>query len=202
MTHRFKIAAQQNSTKWYNAKARLFPVASAGAVQIYDSASRSFVLHPDSQTGLVLGGPFFYFISTVNVDRLEPAFRISPLAGSIPPPEPVYEVVIVRPLRDPSISGDTEEGRAAFVAKLWQVVGAAYNDGAHVDLRYAADGKITPDGDGPLVVEYLRCSGYEWIPEDDGARQVCCDGALFEIAPGDRAACVLEPNQNNIRVYS
>ena len=171
-------------------------------MQIYDSASRAFVSHPNSQKALELGGPFFYFLSTVNVDRLEPAFRISPLARSIPPAEPVYEVVIVRPLRDPSISGDTEEARAAFVAKLWQVIGAAYSDGAHVDLRYAADGQITADGDGPLVVEYLRCSGYEWIPEDDGSRLVCCDGALFEIAQGGRVECVLEPNQTNILVYS
>lgn len=72
--------------------------------------------------------------------------------------------MVVRPLRDPTISEDTPDTRSAFVTKLWQVLGGAYKNGSHVDLRYSEGGEITSEGDGPVVVEYIRCGGWEWHP--------------------------------------
>ena len=59
---------------------------------------------------------------------------------------------------------DSEEARAKFAEKAGAVLGAAYQDGAHVNLRYDEDGKIVADGTGPTVVEYIRCGGWEWEP--------------------------------------
>jgi len=164
---RFKVAAQNNSTKWYNSFVKLLPSPSARVVQVYDPSTQDFVDHPESDEYdpiVDLDGPFAYFLSTVNVDRLEPAFRITPLASKIPPAEPAFDVVIVRPMRDPSISWDTPEARVNFVAKMWTVLGSAYTNGTHINLRYAANGEIVSDGGGPTVVEYMRCGGWEWIP--------------------------------------
>lgn len=146
---------------------KLLPAPAAGKVQIYDPATKTFGDHTESDNDdpiVDLDGPFVYFLSTVNVDRLEPAFRITPLARAIPPVEATCEVVIIRPLRDPSHSWDNPEARVAFEPKLWAVLGAAYQEGAHIDLRYDESGEIVMTGDGPTVVEYIRCGGWEWIP--------------------------------------
>lgn len=126
-----------------------------------------------------LEGPFSYFLTTVNVDRLEPNFRITPLARSHPPPptQPSIDVVIVRPLRDPVIKAqmatDTTRGegpRLQFVEKLWKVMGGAYADGRHINFKYPSasetgpGGPVSEEGKGPLVVEYFRVSGWDWIP--------------------------------------
>ncbi|KAK7015067.1 sphingoid long chain base kinase 4, partial [Favolaschia claudopus] len=164
---RFKVAAQQNSTKWYKSWVKLIPAPGAEVVQIYDPSSKSFIDHPDSHSNdpiVDLDGPFAYFLSTVNVDRLEPAFMISPLASRIPATEATCDLVIVRPFCSPTVSDDTLETREAFVPVLWKVLGDAYHQGAHVDLRYNENGEATTEGDGPLVVEYIRCGGWEWIP--------------------------------------
>ena len=164
---RFKIAAQQNSTKWYNSQINLLPSLSLGIVQIYDFQTNSFVPHPNStfDSPLVhLQGPFIYFLSTVNVDRLEPAFRITPLIRSLPPSAPSCDIVILRPLQSPSILQDSLEARASFVDNLWKVLGAAYQDGSHLKMKYNNDGQVVTEGDGPPVVEYIRCGGWEWIP--------------------------------------
>ena len=141
---RFKIAAEQNANKWYNAHVRLSPIPSLGVVQKYDPTSKSFVTLLDHS---LLPGPFAYFVSTVNVDRLEPTFTIAPLARTIPPPPASCDLVIIRPLQ--SIPEDTPQARDAFVPTLYNVLGAAYQDGAHVNLP---------------SVEYIRCGGWEWIP--------------------------------------
>jgi len=142
-------------------------VPSVGTVQIYDPATSTFIDHPDSDKDnsiVDLDGPFVYFLSTVNVDRLESTFRITPLARTIPPTEASCELLILRPLRDPSILWDHTQAREAFVPKLWNVMGNAYRDGQHVNLRYNGGGDIVSDGDGPTVLEYFRCGGWEWIP--------------------------------------
>lgn len=140
-------------------------------MHIYDPCSRSFVPHPESTSDdpvVDLDGPFVYFLSTVNVDRLEPAFVVSPLRRSIPPSAgkggPSCDVVIVRPLRDPSLTSDSPDSRSGFRDKLWAVLGAVYKEGTHVDLLYDERGSIVQAGDGPTVVEYIRCGGWEWIP--------------------------------------
>ncbi|KAG6850466.1 hypothetical protein H0H93_012887 [Arthromyces matolae] len=146
---------------------RLLPAPDTGKVQIYNPATQTFVDHPESNEAdpiVDLDGPFAYFLSTVNVDRLEPNFRIAPLAQRIPSKEATCEVVLVRPMRDPSIHLDSSESRSSFVPKLWTVLTAAYQDGAHIDLRYTSNGDVTASGDGPVVVEYIRCGGWEWIP--------------------------------------
>lgn len=111
-----------------------------------------------------LEGPFVYFLSTLNVDRLEPAFRITALIRTLPPSSPSCDVVIIRPLQCPTVVEDTVEARADFVPNLWAVLRAAYQDGLHVEMRYNKDGQVVTKGDGPSVVEYIRCGGWEWIP--------------------------------------
>jgi len=164
---RFKVAATQNSTKWYNSSAKLHPASATGVVQIYDPTTKSFVDHPESTWDdpiVDLDGPFVYFLSTVNVDRLEPAFEISPLSRTIPSTEASCEIVIVRPLRDPSLDSDNPETRTTFRDKLWAVLGAVYKKGSHIDLGYDDEGNIVENASGPAVVEYVRCGGWEWAP--------------------------------------
>ena len=153
---RFKMAAAQNETTWYRARARLLD-----PVQRYDVASGAFVAQEEP---CELLGPFAYFLSTVNVDRLEPQFRIMPLLRSLPPPHEAQtmDIIVVRPLRDPSLEGkDGEAEREKFKKHVWTAIGGAYRDGAHIHARYdSPDGQ----GDGVPMVEYLRAGGWEWIP--------------------------------------
>ena len=156
---RFKLAAAQNDTRWYRARARLL-----APVQRYDLSADAFVSVSEEEEPLELSGPFVYFLSTVNVDRLEPLFRIAPLQRALPPPPgaQTMDVLVVRPLRDPSLEGKSgEEERKRFKESVWSVIGSAYQDGAHIKARYESqDGKT----DGLPVVEYFRVGGWEWIP--------------------------------------
>ena len=166
---RFKIAAQQNITRWYHASVNLLP-PQGSSVQIYDATQNAFVpFKLAQQDGIVtLEGPFAYFLSTVNVDRLEPAFRITSLFSSLPPDPKLstLDVVVIRPLRDKSIREDSDYDREIFAKKSMAVLGAAYQDGKHVKLRYKGkDGEVVDDAkEGDLVVEYFRVGGWEWIP--------------------------------------
>lgn len=164
---RFQRAAAQNLTRWYAASVTFFPTAAAGVVEVYDPATRAFVPHPASTEDdpiVDLAGPFAYFVAVVNVDRLEPKFRIAPLWRDIEPQGAAMDVVVLRPERDPSTRMDSEEMREAFAEKLKGVLGGAYQDGAHVGLTYAEDGCVRDDGEGWSVVEYFRCGGWEWEP--------------------------------------
>lgn len=161
------MAAQKNSTRWYDGQVKLFPSSSTGIIQIYDPATQSFIIHPGSTVdapNVNVDGPFSYFLSTVNVDRLEPSFRITPLARTIPSLGNTCEIIIIRPLRDPAISRDSPEERTAFAQKLWTILGEAYQDGSHINLRYDNYGEVGTEGNGPAVAEYVRCGGWEWIP--------------------------------------
>lgn len=178
---RFKIAAQMNATKWYHARANLFTVMSAvegshliPCVEIFDPAKGYFVPYhgpgrsEDGRT-VTLDGPFTYFLSTVNVDRLEPAFRITPSQVTFPP-SPVtapamMDVAVIRPLRDPSVNAESDVAREQFAQKTMAVMGGAYRDGAHIQMRYGPQGEIVEgEGQGDTVVEYFRCYGWEWLP--------------------------------------
>ncbi|KAI0735660.1 ATP-NAD kinase-like domain-containing protein [Earliella scabrosa] len=171
---RFKTAGHQNITCWYHAS-------------IYDPASRAFVQHESSTEDepiVDLEGPFAYFLSTVNADRLEPAFKITPRGKDVTSPREksaALDVVIVRPTQNPKYEMDSEETRAVFVEKAGAVLGAAYQDGAHV----------TTEGTGPTVVEYVRCGGWEWEPDDIDERAyfVCADGDILTIPKGGKATC-------------
>jgi hypothetical protein len=155
---RFKVAAAQNSTTWYRARVRLL-----GPVQRYDVTTDAFI-PVDEKEPFELQGPFAYFLSTVNVDRLEPLFRIAPLQRAIPPPPGALtmDVFAVRPLRDPSLGGKAgEEERERYKERIWSAIYGAYQDGAHVRARYdTQDGKA----DGLPIVEYFRVEGWEWLP--------------------------------------
>ncbi|CAK5279532.1 unnamed protein product [Mycena citricolor] len=206
-----KVAAQKNCPIWYQSSVKLLPAPGADVVQIYDPEVKSFVAHPESDpdddTIVEMEGPFSYFLATVNVgtyflhalpsathvlsDRLEPAFMITPLASKIPASEAVCDVVILRPMRSPVFSADTPEARAAFVSILGPVFGGAYQGGSHIDLRYNEKGEATIEGDGPTVIEYIRCGGWEWVPDDqdEDAHLLCTDGALSTIEKEGRAVC-------------
>lgn len=163
---RFKIAAANNITRWYNSKVSFLPTPT-GRVDMYDNRHKTFAVHPESTAAapiVEMQGPFEYFLSTVNVDRLEPAFQITPLQSKIPPVQGSMEVVIVRPMRDTTIKGHSEEERKAFANKAGAVLGGAYMQGSHVDMNYGSDGKVALEEAGLPVVEYIRCGGWEWIP--------------------------------------
>ncbi|KAF8892687.1 ATP-NAD kinase-like domain-containing protein [Infundibulicybe gibba] len=188
---RFKIAAEKNMKEWTNATVRLYPIPALGRVQEYDAGTAKFINHPGSEAGdfsMALMGPFAYFLTTVNVDRLEPTFRITPLARSIPAPEGSCDVVVLRPLRDPNIIQDTPQDRLGFAKKLWDVMHGAYANGSHLNLRYDVH-SLAPNGLGPFAVEYFRCGGWEWIPDqnDKAAHLLCVDGAISTIEQGGRA---------------
>jgi hypothetical protein len=64
---RFKVAAQKNASRWYNSSVKLYPVSSAGVVQVYDPSARHFRPHSLSSNNapiVNLEGPFLYFLST------------------------------------------------------------------------------------------------------------------------------------------
>ncbi|KAH9905541.1 ATP-NAD kinase-like domain-containing protein, partial [Fomitopsis serialis] len=191
---RFQRAAAQNLARWYHASVKLFPTAAAGVVEVYDPAAKAFVPHAQSTEDdpiVDLAGPFAYFVSVVNVDRLEPQFRIAPLWRDAKPEGAALDVVVLRPERDPSVQMDSEETREAFSEKVKGVMGGAYQDGAHVGLTYTDDGCVLESGEGWPVVEYFRCAGWEWEPDDidDRAHLVCADGDIHEIVKGGKATC-------------
>ncbi|KAI0332049.1 hypothetical protein GY45DRAFT_1400049 [Cubamyces sp. BRFM 1775] len=201
---RFKTAAFQNITRWYYATVKLFPRKGPEVVEVYDPATDTFVPHESSTEDepiVDLIGPFAYFLSTVNVDRLEPAFRITPKAKELLHEEgtAALDLVMIRPMRDPSYVMDSEESRKAFAEKVGAVLGAAYQDGAHVNLRYTEDGSVTTEGDGPTVVEYVRCGGWEWEPDDidERAHLVCADGDILTIPTGGKATCTAATPMND-----
>ncbi|KAI0062209.1 hypothetical protein BV25DRAFT_1804179 [Artomyces pyxidatus] len=184
---RFKLAADANATTWYRARARLLP-----PVARYAPATREFVPVAAAE----LAGPFAYFLTTTNADRLEPAFRIAPLQR---PGLASMDVVVVRPQRDASLAGAADEAeRTRFKERLWGVLGGAYADGAHVDALYEGDG-------GDTVVEYFRAAGWEWEPEsgDEKAHRVCADGTIFTIPNGGKAvSTVLNGHKLDLAVYA
>ncbi|KAI0646738.1 ATP-NAD kinase-like domain-containing protein [Trametes meyenii] len=193
---RFKTAAMQNITRWYGASVKLFPHKGPGVVEVYDPATLTFVPFEGSTVDepiVDLEGPFAYFLSTINVDRLEPQFKITPRAKDVLEKGTVaaLDVIIVRPMRDPSYTVNSEERRQVFAEKAGAVLGAAYQDGAHITLRYAHDGRVVAEGSGPTVVEYLRCGGWEWEPDDadERAHLVCADGDILTIPMGGKASC-------------
>lgn len=198
---RFKIAAAQSITQWSTAKLIVrYPY------QVYDRhqgvfrALESQVSETDSEE---FKGPFAYFLTTTNVDRLEKEFRITPLSTSIPFTEDAgwMEVLMIRPQNNtpPRVDDSNEESRKKFAATTMGVLQAAYNDGGH----------LTQGGEEVnSVVEYLRVRSWEWIPvcldinsminsdcaqdqRDAAAHLICVDGEIMHIPQGGRAAVEL-----------
>jgi hypothetical protein len=204
---RFKVAAERSRAQWFKATVRLFPNPGA-CVTVYDPAKDALVPHPNSQEDcpiIDMDGPFAYFLATINVDRLEPKFKITPLVSAIPATERSFDIVIVRPMRSPIIATDTQEARETYAQNRTKLFQAAYDNGDHLKLRYDEDGTVGKERNGPLVVEYIRCGGWEWIPvsgildqlrfidetnvqdeTDEEAHVVCIDGAINTIDRGGR----------------
>ncbi|KAG9102655.1 hypothetical protein FRC06_001529 [Ceratobasidium sp. 370] len=202
---RYAEAARLNLDKWSHAKVCLNPVSQEVPVTIYDPALDSFIKCAPNQ--LEIDGPFAYFLSTLNVDRLESGFVITPLATRIKPDHNTMEMVIIRPLRSPQIAEDSVQFRQKFAQILMSSMGAA-RSASHLNLRYRKDQSSqeapSEQGDGPTLVEYYRCSGWEWIPEGgaEDAAYMCVDGSILEIEEGGRASseCVLSDNRG-IKVF-
>ncbi|CAE6460315.1 unnamed protein product [Rhizoctonia solani] len=203
---RYTEAAKQNIHKWSHATARL--KSESAGVLLYDPTSDNFVHTADKE--LPINGPFAYFLSTVNVDRLESGFVITPIASKIKPEEDVMDIVIIRPLSSPQVSQDTPEERAKFAQILMGSMGAA-RSATHTHVRYPKDEDSgespSESADGPLVVEYYRCGGWEWVPihASEDASYVCADGTILEIGKGEwaRAECVTQllPADHGIHVF-
>ncbi|KAN0105232.1 ATP-NAD kinase-like domain containing protein [Russula decolorans] len=181
---RFKIAAEKNATTWYRGSLNLLP-----PVQQYDVNTGALIdLVREDEVGGSMGlvGPFVYSLSTVNADRLEPLFRIAPLQRTLPPPPDAHtmDVLVVRPSLDISLEGKCDEKtRERFKERVWTVLNAAYQDGAHIKAQYdSPDGKTK----GPPVVEYFRVGGWQWVPEEDDekAHLLCVDGKIFHTPKG------------------
>ncbi|THH10856.1 hypothetical protein EW145_g1060 [Phellinidium pouzarii] len=186
---RFKVAAQNNIARWYHSNVLLRPTKE-GLVSIYDNSSGSFVPYSgdnNDPSRPTMYGPFSYFLSTVNVDRLEPSFVIAPLHSTASPDTDSMDIVIVRPRRDPTVLSDTDDDHARFAEKTISMLGAAYRKGSHVKLRYTGDGTVNEESK-PIhsFVEYVRCGGWEWAPEefDDDAHLLCADGTMFRVRSG------------------
>jgi hypothetical protein len=142
------------------------PLAGSGTVQIFEPSLGRFVDHPDSKEEnpiVELHGPFAYFLSTVNVDRLEPTYIIAPLIGPAKIEQEHCTLTIIRPSRSPAFSLDAG-GSQVFSANLWDTLNAPYKNGMHIYLRYTGEGGIAMEGEGYPVVEYLRCGSWEWHP--------------------------------------
>ena len=166
---RFKVAARENIDKWSNARVELLPISSSDPVLIYDPVQKH--LTPCSEKGSVsLDGPFFYFLSTVNVDRLEPKFVITPLAKTSPPAsEGAFDIVVVRPARKPKYDGNTDEERAALAEMAMEWFDQVYNGGEHIHYTYPAE-----EGADPVyVTEYFRAGGWNWYPEVYQSSRTC-----------------------------
>jgi hypothetical protein len=178
---RFKIAAQQNAGKFYAARVELYPTADI-PVQLYDPYTAAFTTVPGSP-GAIIEDDFAYFLSSTSCPRLEPTFVILPLLHRLPS-EGSMDVMVLRPGRDPRVrailtaagfesitqarqAGDKDVLLAtseAWVPRAWEVLGKAYEEGAHVDLTYTANGAVQSRGSGSQVVEVYRCGGFSWRP--------------------------------------
>ena len=178
---RFKIAAQQNATRWTSGTVVLHPLPSGGVLR-YAPRSKAFEPFPPEKQGgeVVVEGPFLYLNAMVT-DRLESAFVPAPLSSAFRGeelPRDAVDVVLIRPLRDPQIhTGDKDGGMRFATTRLGEITTGMYSGGTHIDLTYDS---------GETMVEYFRCSGYEFTPskgegsteEEDRARLVCTDGYI------------------------
>lgn len=162
---RYTEAAKRNLNKWSHATARLKSFSNGSPILLYDPTSNIFT--ECDPTELTINGPFAYFLSTLNVDRLESNFVITPLASKIKPESGTMDIVVIQPLRCPQISEDTPEDRQKFAQILMGSMGAA-RSASHTHIRYPKDSTSTEspsaNAEGPIVVQYYRCAGWEWMP--------------------------------------
>ncbi|KAG8996032.1 hypothetical protein FRB94_006109 [Tulasnella sp. JGI-2019a] len=206
---RFKTAARLNATNWASSCVKVFGPDGITSTGIQRYEPRSDALVPATLTSshaLEFVGPFAYFLSTVNVDRLEPTFYITAPFTTHPPEPDVksMDILAVRPGRSPAVGRDPsklqeKEFKETFAQEtLMGTIMAAYDNGRHVKDLYDGDG-------GEPVVEYLRAAGWEWTPNsnDEVSRLICIDGVIRTIPIGGRARCeVLQPDAKSGDIVS
>lgn len=160
---RFKVAAGENIDNWGLATVDLQPPPGEQSILKYDPVAKK--LAPFTEPGTIsLDGPFFYFLSTINVNRLEPQFVTTPLALTSPPDgATALDVVIVRPQRKPGYAGDTADERASFVPIVMDWFGQVYNGGEHIHFKYPQNDGA--EGEPVFVTEYFRVGGWKWHPK-------------------------------------
>ncbi|KAG9001687.1 hypothetical protein FRB90_011557 [Tulasnella sp. 427] len=189
---RFKVAAQRNMTQWYASDVQIFGPdgVTAKGVGVYDPSRDEIVsLGTQAESNpLTLNGPFAYFLSTVNVDRLEPTFYITAPFTTHAPHDGsnTMEIVVLRPGREPGFDerdGTAIEERERYGKEVaMKALFAAYDKGSHVGLTYL---------DGEAIVEYYRARSWEWAPQtgDEASRLVCIDGTIKTVPAGGKARC-------------
>ncbi|SCZ87962.1 BZ3500_MvSof-1268-A1-R1_Chr2-1g04094 [Microbotryum saponariae] len=176
---RFKIAAGENATRWYEGKIKM-----VGAVSRWDAGLCRWV-YESGEIGL--DGPWVYVVGSL-VSRFEKDFIVAPLrtrsittqAEQDQEFDSSIDVVLVRPLRDPLTrkvleSEGAQKAKEFFVAGLWETLGGIYRGGKHVGMRW---------NDGTERVEYYRCRMVEWdAPDSDDVkdRLVCLDGLVRDL---------------------
>ena len=168
---RFKIAAQNNLPIAFLARVKLH----GPTITQYSPRSRRFVepftipISGGEKGGAELTGPFSYFLSVTTTDRLEPTFIIAPTLHNCPPEGATLDLVVLRPARDPTVqtTSDEAERANARAARLGEAMGWAYQNGKHVDMTYSTThpGDTEENGEGEVVCEVFRCSGFEWTPQ-------------------------------------
>ena len=210
---RFKIAAERNASVFFNARLKLL----GDDVKQYDPHSATFVdpfIIGSTDAKDELDGPFAYVLSTTLADRLEPSFQIVPTRTAGEPG--TMDIIVLRPLRDPRVARAVKESkpsetvRGLWAKRAFEVIGAAYANGAHVRRTYppVSTGNLDEEpgwetedlGKGPVAVEVFRCAGFEWIPtlsesSEDGEKNriVCADGSIHLVPSGGRASAEVLP---------
>ncbi|PWN24261.1 hypothetical protein BCV69DRAFT_243372 [Microstroma glucosiphilum] len=176
---RFKMAAQKNVTSWIDGELVLRRAPTAGLpLQKYNPRSRKF--DEVEGEGSVVEGPFFY-IASMTTDRLEPSFVPAPFgfaeasssasSSSLARPPQCLDVVLIRPLKDPQVQGEsTLQARQTFAEKrVTPITQGMYDEGKHVNLVYPTvegrlEERIREDVEGVDVIDYWRVGGWEWTP--------------------------------------
>ncbi|KAF9519880.1 hypothetical protein BS47DRAFT_1324215 [Hydnum rufescens UP504] len=204
---RFKVAAAENILNWTSARVELFPLPHSGVVKQYDPAQRTFipVTGVSGSDAVRLEGPFFYFLSTVNVDRLESALITTPLTKTLVDDDDkeFLDVIILRPARNPTFQGNNEEERKSFIGTATKWFNAMYSGGTHIHLSYNEEVKQDPT----YVTEYFRVGGWQWIPDGDdhASSLLCVDGTILKIPNGGKATVsvtVSKDEDEGFRVFA
>jgi hypothetical protein len=83
---------------------------------------------------------------------------MAPLFVLSPPTRGEMDLIVIGPLRDPSVETDNPDARVASVRNLTGILQEPYTGGNRTNLSYQ-NGVLSVAGDRPFVVDYLRCSG-------------------------------------------
>ena len=149
---RFKKAAQLNWSSLHSGK-----IVLKGTRTRYSPASRSF----EPYTSVEESADWWY-LSSLLIDRLEPAFIVAPLRKVANDAASLSGTIDLVAIKRPAHLGHDH-----FLPEMMKATGAIYDKGKHVDLVWS-NGTVRPWAEGEAdqgpVVTYLRCQGWEWHP--------------------------------------